>query len=318
MSAANIITISIIIATRNREAILWETISKAVCAIENKPAEIIVVNDGEAALNIPTIFLDKITCLDNPGLGVTTARNFGAANASGNTLFFVDDDMWINEAVINWILVHFKDRQNAACVYNINWEYPAGLMGMLSQTMIGRYLLSSNYNTMWGRMHQPGAQPANGLYPFDKIASCSLVMHIDIFEKLGGYNEAMIFQGEDIDLSNKLNRLAIPIYAVFDTTLYHNHQDRLTIEHYLKRENSGYQSEFNAVKANLIQTTGTEIYGGTFKPFFEFFRVSEKYWISLLKHLPNRTFFNPVNNKLIGILAGLQRYKQWRSIIKNN
>ena len=312
------VDISIIIATRNRTEILCETVWKAMVAIEKRAVEIVVVNDGDGPLVLPTEILNGIQYFDNPQRGVSSARNFGARQARGSILFFLDDDMWVNEAALNWILANFKDAQHAASVYNIDWEYPPGLMTQLSQTKVGRYLLAANYNTMWGRMHQPGTQPANGLYPFDNIASGSLVMHIDIFKKSGGYNEAMIFQGEDIDLSNKMNRLAITIYAVFDTTLHHNHQDRLTIEHYLKRENSGYQSEFNAVKANLIQTTGIEKYGGTFKPFFEFFRVSEKYWISLLKLLPNHAFFNPVNNKLIGILAGLQRYKQWRNIMKDN
>ena len=50
------IDISVIIATRNREQILWETVEKACRAIENKNAEVIVINDGDFPLKVP-VFL---------------------------------------------------------------------------------------------------------------------------------------------------------------------------------------------------------------------------------------------------------------------
>ena len=50
------IEISIIIATRNRETILWETVRKALNTIENKNAELIIINDGDRSLIIPEEF----------------------------------------------------------------------------------------------------------------------------------------------------------------------------------------------------------------------------------------------------------------------
>ena len=308
------VKISIIIASRNREAILWVSINKAVEAIDGKPAEIIVVNDGDLDLTPPQQVSGKIKYFKNPSRGVSSARNYGASKASGEILFFVDDDMWINAAALDWIMARMSDKQSREAVYNINWEYPLELYKKLSRNKVGRFLLQANYNCMWGRMHEHGAQPGTGVYPFNSIASCSLVMQKNIFETLGGYNEQLIFQGEDIDLSNRLRLLSIPVFAVFDVTLFHNHQDRLEISGFLARLSNGYNSEFKAVKAGIIRPLSSRRYNKSTRAMFELFRFSEAPLVSLFKIIPNHSFFKPPSNRLIGLLSGLARYKEWRAV----
>lgn len=310
--------ISIIIATRNREQILLQTLKKACAAIENTNAEIIVVNDGDNDLKLPCEILDKIKLFNNPKRGVASARNFGADNAKGSILFFVDDDMWINREIIDWINWYvIKDKKTDAA-YNINWEYPETLKEKLHNSKIGQYILSNRYNSMWGRMHEKEDEPKKGLHTFNIVSSCSLIMSKKIFEKIGRYNEAMIFQGEDIDLSNKLNNLSIPIYCVFDVTLHHNHQDRLEIKSFLKRDSDGFESEFKAVESGFIEPNSDINYKGIKRVMFEGFGATEKIWILFLKVMPKQIFFNSVNNKIIGALGSLQRYKQWVKILGKN
>lgn len=308
---ANPVFISIIIATRNREEILWRSVQEAVAAIENKSAEIIIVNDGDQPLVPGPALAGKIRCVDNPSKGVSSARNFGAAISNGSVFFFIDDDMWIIPEAIDWITEHFAVDLNSQSVYNLNWEYPPMLHSKLTGSKVGRFLLDTNYNCMWGRMHEEGPQPTKGLYQFYCIASCSLVMHKSIFNRLNGYNEELIFQGEDIDLSNRIRSQSIPIYAVFDFTLFHNHQDRLEIDGFLRRAKTGYQSQFSAIKMGIINQDQNGDYKGIRKNIFEFFRKSEPYLLFFYKMLPNLKIFRPINNKLIATLSGLQRYKAW-------
>jgi glycosyltransferase involved in cell wall biosynthesis len=309
------IDISIIIATRHRVEILWETVGKACEAIRNKNAEIIVVNDGDSTINIPNKYLNEIIYFDNPKKGVSSARNFGANKGNGTILFFIDDDMWINSEVIDWINFYLIKNENKEAVYNINWEYPPSLNEKLHNSKVGQYILRSGYHTMWGRMHQKGDKPVSGLHVYKIIGSCSLIMSKEIFITIGGYNEEMIFQGEDIDLSNKLNAYSIPIYCVFDITLHHNHHDRLEIDSFLKRESFGFESEFRAVKSEFIKPNSNITYKGVKKIFFELFCITEKIWILFLKTTPNQQLFIPLNNKIIGALGSLQRYKQWKKIL---
>jgi glycosyltransferase involved in cell wall biosynthesis len=309
------IEISIIIATRNREEILWESIEKACEAINKKNAEIIIINDGDSSLIVPDSVKGKVGYFDNPKKGVSSARNLGVLKAKGDILFFADDDMWINDKTIDWIFSFIIYKKNINEVYVINWEYPDYLKDSLERTKIGRYLLSANYHTLWGRLHVEGAKPASGLYKYDSVGSGSLVMHKKIFNKAGGYNEKITFQGEDAFLAEKLNELEIPIYVVFDITLYHNHCDRLEINNFLQRIYDGFGSEFIAINSGEVLPLIGINYNGTKKMIFEFSRLTEKAWISFLNFLPNHPIITPLNNKIIGALGGLQRYKQWRNIM---
>ena len=307
--------ISIIIATRNRERILWETVAKACDAIANKNAEIIIINDGDTALTVPTRLQTGVRHFSNPKKGVSSARNFGVQQASGNILFFIDDDMWISGASIDWINTRFAEEENTRSVYFINWEYPPELNDRLKQSKVGRYIVGADYNRLWGKMHQQATQPAAGLYKYDKLGSCSLVMSKAVFNKAGGYNEAIIFAGEDDDLANKFNRSGIPIYVVFDITLHHNHQDRLEINSFLKRIYDGAGSEYRALKSGNFNQPGKTKYKGVNLLLFDLFCVTEKGWILLHRLLPNLAFLQPLQNRLIGILGGLQKYKQWKKVI---
>ncbi len=307
--------ISIIIATRHRQNILWESVKKACNAIENKNAEIIIVNDGDTPLNIPDSLAQKISYFDNPQKGVSSARNLGASVAKGEILFFVDDDMWVSGDAIDWINHCENNAGINKAVHFFNWEYPPYLKEILTKTKIGKYLLVTNYHTLWGRLHKSEATPVSGLYQYDSVGSGSLVMHKEIFIKAGGYNEDMIFQGEDADLAGKLNKLNIPVYIVFDITLQHNHRDRLEINNFLKRIYDGFGSEFKAVKSGMAIPIGKITYKGLQKMLFESSRITERAWIFVLNILPNHSLVTPVNNRLIGALGGLQRYKQWKNII---
>ena len=309
----NDVDISIIIATCNREDILWETIAKACLAGQSKNIEIIVINDGDSELNIPVKYSEKILCFNNTKKGVSSARNFGAKNAKGSILFFIDDDMWINFEIIDWINEHLIQNKNTDAVYNINWEYPPSLEDELKNNKIGRYILSSRYNTMWGRIKVQGEQPESGLYPFDAIASCSLILSKEVFNKIGGYNEAISFQGEDIDLANRINQLSIPIYCVFDTTLYHNHIDRLHLNGFLDRLGNGYYSQFLAESKGLIPKS-LHKYQGFRSYLFNAVLSTEKMWHGLHDFIPNNKFFEAFTNKLTGLLSGLEKYKQWKKV----
>jgi GT2 family glycosyltransferase len=219
--------------------------------------------------------------------------------------------MWINCEAIDWIYLTMVKNNHTGMVFNINWEYPNTLTRNLLKSKVGQYILSTGYNTMWGRMHERGKAPSSGLYRFYTIASCSLVLEKELFFRIGKYNESIIFQGEDTDLTYRLNSLSIEIFSVFDVTLFHNHQDRLNIDGFLARLSNGYTSEFKAVKNGLIISSNFKSYKGSKKIIFEFFRITEKIWIFINWAIPNISIMKSFNNRLIGILAGLQRYKAW-------
>jgi glycosyltransferase involved in cell wall biosynthesis len=302
------------VATCNRAEILWQSLQKAMVAIEGLPAEIIVVNDGDKMLFIPAPFEHKIRCFINTGKGVSAARNLGAAKALGTVFLFLDDDMWLNREAMEWINTHVVGKQDLNGVFNLNWQYPPILMEKLTSSSLGQFLLDTRYYCMWGRMHAPGVQPQQGCNKGTHVGSGSLVMQAVIFRRIKGYNEQLVFQGEDFDLSERLNALNINIYNVFDITLYHNHQDRLNIIDYLGRLSAGYRSEFEAIKKGIIKPNTQEGYQGFKKMGYYILSKLEPLLIIMQRKLPNRKILRPLNSRVICLLSGLQRYKQWVSI----
>jgi glycosyltransferase involved in cell wall biosynthesis len=295
--------VSIIIASRDRKNVLLETLAIGCNIIKDQPGEIIVINDGDIPIEIPQDIFTQIHYLENPGRGVSSARNHGASKAKGDILFFIDDDMWITQQTLKKIYELHKDDflKNNAIV--MNWEYPEKLQKDMSTKKIGRYILRSNYHTLEGRLHKKidYTQP---LLPINGIGSGSFVIDKKIFKNIGGYNENIYFQGEDIDITNRMIKQKINIYLSTEITCFHNQSDRLDLNNFLQRTEQGYQSQVNSgvmeMKESKVQ-------------FYQFLLP----FVSTLKLLysltPNIPFFDLITFRLIGSLSALTYTKAIRN-----
>lgn len=297
------IDLGIIIPTKNRPEILNQTLEQILIAIENINITVFVINDGNELTN--KVISTKIEYHQNPKNGVSVARNYGASLAKTEWLLFLDDDMWITKQTINaYHTIVNQDDNNS--VYCLNWEYPKQLNEQLKNNKIGRYILNASYNTMKGRISKYLVWK-NTFEKINGIGSCSLLISKQNFNKIGRYNEDIIFQGEDIDLSNKINQQNLIIFAYTPVTCFHNHQDRIDINGYLDREYRGYVSQKYAEKEGIIEisktkSTAKDIIYNSFVPF-------EKILILLYKLLPNITSIDFITFRLIGILSSIQKIK---------
>lgn len=87
--------ISCIIPTCNRNLFLIEAI-KSVLSQTLLPHEIIIVNNGNSAVDLPDNIREKVKIFNMVSCaGASQARNFGALMAKGDFLAFLDDDdLW--------------------------------------------------------------------------------------------------------------------------------------------------------------------------------------------------------------------------------
>lgn len=95
--------ISCIIPTCDRPELLKESL-KSVFDQTKKPYEIIIINNGHEEINLSNNQQDFTIKIFNiiPYAGVAQARNFGACQATGNYLAFLDDDdLWNNSYLEN-------------------------------------------------------------------------------------------------------------------------------------------------------------------------------------------------------------------------
>lgn len=167
--------ISIIIPIYNAEKFLTKSIESAINQTY-KNIEIILVNDGSTdnSLKICENFLERdkrIKLIDSQNNGVSYARNLGLKNASGEYIFFLDSDDWID---LNTIEIIAKEaNENDADIVKINYynSYSNGkekinnLSSILSEKIEFRknieidkttqeFLFSNTYilNTVWGEL----------------------------------------------------------------------------------------------------------------------------------------------------------------------
>lgn len=293
--------ISIIMPTYNRFDVVKETIQKAIAAADGIDSELIVVNDGK---DLPfSITHPKLSIFKNPQKGVAYARNFGAAKSKYPILFFIDDDMWITKESIDSLQSlyenHFFQR---SCVV-LNWEYPAALQEKMKSEKIGRYLLSANYHTLEGRA-KIIVDHRQLLFKVTSIGSGSFAISKNVFNEIGGYNENITFQGEDIELSQALNRLGISIFLYTPVTCLHNQKDRLDLNGLLDRERRGYESQF---KNNRTSAKINKIKLLVFICLMPLEHIIE--W--LFQKVPNTPTFDRLNFRLTGILTSIVYYKAW-------
>jgi glycosyltransferase involved in cell wall biosynthesis len=291
--------ISIILPTYNRFEIVRETIQKIISIKTDILFEIIVVNDGA---ELPfTIEHPLLTVLKNPKRGAASARNYGASHAKFSILFFIDDDMWITEnSLIAIRKLSENGFLNTNCVL-LNWRYPDELIQKMSQNKIGRYLLHADYHKLEGRLHQKIDDHVS-LLKINSVGSGSFVINKLLFDSIGQYNESFVFQGEDIELSEKLLQNKTGIYLYTQLTCFHNQKDRLDINEFTDRDYRGYLSQFKNNSSSPKPAILKQLFFTLLLPFNHIIRY-------LFNQIPNNSAFDRITFRIIGILSSIAYFK---------
>jgi glycosyltransferase involved in cell wall biosynthesis len=297
--------ISVIMPTYNRFEIVEETIQKVLEIKIDIPFELIVVNDGE---ELPfSISHSKLQIFKNPKKGVSHARNYGASLSKYPILFFIDDDMWITGRSLEIIIEFYQKGFLDNSYFNLNWVYPEYLQQKLKECKIGRYILHSKYHTWEGRSFIQIDYSKPIIEEVVGVGSCSFCLLKKTFQKIGGYNENINFEGEDIDISQRLVRNKITAKLATEITCYHNQQDRLEIDGYLDRIYRGYFSQAQAGMA--IFPKNRWYFYSIILPLFSLLKI-------IYYNIPNRKIFDPISFRLIGSLCSLSCVMAIRDVQK--
>jgi glycosyltransferase involved in cell wall biosynthesis len=100
--------LSIIVPTKDRQAILHRTLENLISASINFSNEILIIDNSTSSdILLPKKLNDsRIKIFKNPGNrnSVFASRNFGASIAKNNLLLFLDDDIIVSEEAIRKIV----------------------------------------------------------------------------------------------------------------------------------------------------------------------------------------------------------------------
>ena len=186
--------ISVVIPTLNNRS---QFLNEALNSIKNqtyKPLEIIIVNNGNSDLELNDFSLNIKKFRIKYNSGVSKARNFGASNAKGEFIAFLDDDdLWPVEYLS--VMKNYIDQQQPDC-----------LIASLSKLKDGKI---SDYKNIDGEVNRDIILTEN-----PGITGSSVVVRKKIFFRVGGYNTKLI-TGEDKSLilefiNNNSNIVVVP------------------------------------------------------------------------------------------------------------
>jgi len=91
-----------------------------------------------------------------------------------------------------------------------------------------RYLSRDNQNeySIWGFHSDPKEMDnfKNGVLLADRVVGCGMLIKIDHFHEVSGFNEEFFCYGEENDLSRRLQKKGYRVGICYDSLILHNHQ----------------------------------------------------------------------------------------------
>jgi glycosyltransferase involved in cell wall biosynthesis len=220
-------TISVIVCTRNRGAILTsclDSIARAAATPIDAEVELIVVDNGStddtsAILHEwATTASISVLCISEPRAGLAVARNAGLRTAKGDLIAFTDDDCRLDETYFVDLLRHFAGDEVLT------------LRG-------GRVELGDPEDfPITIKTDDEIATYQHPVRPAGFIHGANLAMPHAVVDKVGSFDERLgagtKFGGEDTDYMIRAHALGIRVQYVPDMIVYHFHgrRDLLSVQ----------------------------------------------------------------------------------------
>lgn len=217
--AGNLIRISIIVPVYNNPNDLFECLS-ALIASSCPGSDIIVVDDAStdetpslaARTGVRVFRLTKNS-------GPAAARNYGARQAQGDILFFVDADVVVAPGAIRHVGKVFEEHPDLAAVFGSYDDRPRA-----------KGLVSQYRNLLHHFVHQNGNPEASTFW-----GGCGAIRR-SAFEEIGGFDENRFPRSsiEDIELGYRLRQASHRI--LLDKTLRGTHLKRWTLRSLIRTD----------------------------------------------------------------------------------
>ena len=181
-------TISVVIPARNASRTL-EACLQSLALSETKPLECIVVDDGSTDNTAEIAARFGVMVIATHGqLGPARARNFGARQAVGEIIFFIDSDICVHRNTVSMVLQGFAAQPEVDAIIGSYDDSPR------EQDMLSMYR-----NLMHRYVHQHGRKVATTFW-----SGCGAIKR-SVFLQYGGFDESYRRPAiEDIELGYRL------------------------------------------------------------------------------------------------------------------
>jgi glycosyltransferase involved in cell wall biosynthesis len=190
-----IVRLSFVVPAYNEEAYLPACLESIVAQTRElgDAVEIIVVNNAstdrtrEVALRIP-----GVRVVDEPHKGLTFARQAGFMASTGDLIANVDSDGRLPPGWVARVLDAFAQSPSLVCLSGPLVYYDLSSIQRLCVTMF--YWLAKTLYALNRYVLRRGSMVQGG----------NFILRRDALEKIGGFNTAIVFYGEDTDIARRI------------------------------------------------------------------------------------------------------------------
>lgn len=220
--------VSIIIVNYNSLDYARECITSLQEWTQDLAYEVIVVDnaspDGavESLSELPCV---KVICSDR-NLGFARANNLGARYASGEYLLFLNPDTRLLSPAIQVMLQQARALPGAGVVgcKLVNSDFTVQTSCILRfPRILSRFFELEYLRVRWPRRFGIGPlfEPSQSPAAVEAISGACMLLHRDLFDKIGGFSEEYFMYSEDLDLCFQAARAGFINYYVGRASILH-------------------------------------------------------------------------------------------------
>lgn len=223
--------VSVVVCTRNRAESLQNALQSLLhlATHDEFSYEIVVVNNNstddtsQVVQRVASATTIPVREAIETQPGVVYARNHGIANARGEWIAFFDDDQLADREWLTLLLQLAEDKQCLCVGGSVLLSLPKGEARALSP--ICRMLLGETVNMDSIQQYTPRQTPGAG----------NMMVHRDVFEKIGLFDAKFNTRGEDTDLFLRMHHAKIDAWYTPAAIVYHViPSERLTTDYMLR------------------------------------------------------------------------------------
>ena len=221
--------VSIILVNYNGQKFLKDCLTSIVEQVQNIDYEVIIVDNSSTDEsikiiqdNFPTF---KLICSDS-NLGFGKANNLGVKRSQGEYLLFLNTDTILTENTPKILSDYLTANQDVGAVGSRltfkdgSYQLSCGRFPNLVIEFI--YKIRAKLDYQW---HQQFSVFYDHLYArftnVDWVTGACCMMHRDVFQQLGGFDELFFMYFEDVDLCKRVRNLGLKVVYYPQTTVIH-------------------------------------------------------------------------------------------------
>jgi GT2 family glycosyltransferase len=224
--------LSVVIVNYNVRQFLENALQSIRKAAEGLEAEVFVVDnastDGSPEM-VRAGFPEVRLIVNTENLGFARANNIALARARGEFLLLINPDTLVQEDTFQRMIAFFRrhpDAGLAGCrILNPDGSFQLPCRRSfptpwVAFTKVFGLAALFPQSRLFGRYNLTYLSP-DATYPVDAVSGSFMMLRREVYEKIGGLDEAFFMYGEDLDWCFRVGEAGRKVYYVHDTQIVH-------------------------------------------------------------------------------------------------